>query len=372
MSRSLATKYRPRKFSHIIGQNDVRVIKTVVSNRDSLPPLLLFCGPSGVGKTTAARVVASYLNCTNIVNDEPCGRCDNCRAIAAGASVAVYELDSASHGTADKLRDLVVKSQLSSIGTRIFILDEAQAISGQGWNVLLKVLEEPPPNCLFLLLTSEPKKVPAKIRTRALKFTFRPVAPKKLREYIEGLCSHDKISIDSEDLDIIVDLAEGSVRDALSMLEQSAVVGAKASIVFANKDKSVEFILSLIDNDLIKSFLILDSWWDDSGDAGMIMSQIASCLEKVSFIKSGLDVYANGINVIKYKRIADGLTGDGLIKILNILSDWYLNTGSKAQLIMMTTKFSKALNGEVVAPIKKSPIVKEEANIDIKSRLEKL
>jgi len=365
---SLATKYRPKKFGQIVGQDDVPVIKAVVRDTDNLPPLLLFCGPSGVGKTTAARIVAGYLNCQNPQDGEPCSVCDDCLAVKAGEHVGVYELDSASNGTAEKLRDLVVKSHLSSEGVKTFILDEAQAISGQGWNVLLKVLEEPPPNCIFMLLTSEPRKVPAKIRTRALKFTFKPVKPKLVKWYLGQLCTHAKLTVEPEDLDIITELSEGSIRDALMMLEQSTASGKTAREVFADRDRSLDYMLLLASKDYVGALGVLDDWWDEVGDASTVASQLAVTLEKMAFGKVGSDHYQGAISEPKYHKLKDGVHLDDLVKLLTALSDWYLQLTSKAQLVMLTTKLYKTLNGDPTTQAPK-PVVKQ-AEPEVKSSIE--
>lgn len=353
MYSSLATKYRPKKFKQIVGQPDVAIIKSVVNDFDCLPPLLLFCGPSGVGKTTIARVIASYLNCSNLDSDgEPCGTCSPCLAIYNNNHPSVYEMDAGSHGSADQLREIVVKCHLSSNGVKVFILDEAQSISGQGWNVLLKVLEEPPPDCLFMLLTSEPRKVPPKIRTRALRFNFKPVAPTKLRWYLGELARHSGTNTTDTDLDIITEMSEGSVRDALMMLDQCSSSGITAQELFAEKDLSLDYLLSILRKDYTGTLAIVENWWGEVGDAKTIVSQLALSLEKLALAKNNLEYYKGPTTLSKYAELIDGLDPEALVSILTTVSDWFTQVYAKAQIVMLTSKLYKVVNGsEVIKPV---------------------
>src|SRR5688572_10902006 len=169
---SWPVKYRPRKFSDLIGQHEAGLLRHIVSD-DACPPVFMFSGSPGVGKTSAARIVAAALNCLDKDGREPCGECANCESVFKGSSYFVTEIDAASFGGADDLRSIREQTYIS-VGSNknIFIIDEAPSISWQGWNVLLKTFEEPNPDVYFILVTSEPNKVPLKIRTRALRFDF--------------------------------------------------------------------------------------------------------------------------------------------------------------------------------------------------------
>lgn len=346
MFTGLATKYRPKKFRQVIGQPDIPVIKSVLSDKVSLPPLLLFCGPSGVGKTTTARIIASFLNCTSIDSSgEPCSKCDACKASISGQLTNVYELDAASHGTADQLRELVVKAHLSSPTAKLFILDEAQSISAQGWNVLLKVLEEPPQDCLFILVTSEPKKVPPKVRTRALRFNFRPLSPTKMKWYLAELARHCNMKVSGEDLDIIASMSEGSVREALMMLDQCNSSGKTAKELFSDKDLSFIFFNSILEANYASMLEVIDRWWGEVGDCKVIMSQLAVTLENIVLKKSGSESLSS-IDLSTYGAVVDSLTSDQIVDVLLTVSDWFPLVYAKPQLVMLASKLYKSINGD--------------------------
>lgn len=342
MFTGLATKYRPKKFKQVVGQPDIPIIKAVTSDPESLPPLLIFCGPSGVGKTTTARIVSCALNCSAKVDGEPCGACDVCSSILSDSFPNVYELDSASNGTADQLRELVTKAHLSSSSIKLFILDEAQSISAQGWNVLLKVLEEPPPECMFILITSEPRKIPPKIRTRALRFNFKSVSPTKLKWYIDQVCRHGGFDLTSDDLDVITDLSDGSIRDALMMLDQCTSSKTTALEMFSDKNLSVEFFKSVVKNDYTLTLEIVNRWWGEVGDAKSIVSQMSEALEKVVLQKNKVDTNTP----YKYQELSDSLSSDKLVDMLMSISDWFTQAYSKAQIVMLATKLYKIIHGE--------------------------
>lgn len=339
----LATKYRPKKFQQIIGQPNTAIVKELFRDASSIPPLVLFCGPSGVGKTTIARVIAAAVNCKERDDSgEPCGSCADCSATFSDKHINVYEIDAASYGTADALRDLISKAHMNSLGVNTFIIDEAQSISAQGWNVLLKTFEEPPPNCLFILLTSEPRKVPSKIRTRALSFYFKHVAPKVIKNYLTLLSTKTGIGITENDINVIVDCCEGSLRNAFMMVEQCVLSEFTAADLFSNRDMSVDYLVSIVKKDYTMSLSLVEAWWGEVGDAKTILSQLADTLEKIALHKSGIELYSGSSQI---KALADTLDIDLIAACLEQLSEWFSIVIAKAQLVLLTSKLYKAING---------------------------
>lgn len=219
---SLYNDERPKRFSAVLGQElIVRQMKKKIAE-GRFPHTALLTGPRGTGKTTCAGIIGKALNCEDLGADgEPCCRCGSCRSIEKGISPAVHELDAATHNGVDDVRALIEQSQFAPSGKKkVFILDEVHMFSTAAWNALLKILEEPPEDVVFILATTEVHKVPLTVLSRALKFEFRKIRQEVMQNYIYDLCVKYKIGIEPGALSLVVTSAEGCMRDALSLLEQ--------------------------------------------------------------------------------------------------------------------------------------------------------
>jgi DNA polymerase-3 subunit gamma/tau len=227
--QALYRKYRPQRFEDIIGQGHVTETLAREVQEGRVAHAYLFAGPRGTGKTTTARIIAKALNCTNLGKDgEPCNTCNSCVAVTVGSSLDVIELDAASHNSVDDIRDIRVSvTTVASVGgaKRVFILDEAHMLSKAAGNALLKTLEEPPPHVHFVLATTEPYKLLDTIRSRSQRFDFHNVAVEVLAPYLEKISNTEKYEVEPAALTAVARHARGSVRDALSLLEQVAALG---------------------------------------------------------------------------------------------------------------------------------------------------
>jgi len=221
---ALYRRYRPETFAEVIGQDHVTEPLRVALANNRVNHAYLFSGPRGCGKTTSARILARTLNCEQAPVADPCGECDSCRDLARGGpgSIDVIEIDAASHGGVDDARDLREKAFFAPVKSRykIYIIDEAHMVTTQGFNALLKLVEEPPPHLRFVFATTEPEKVLPTIRSRTHHYPFRLIPPRLLSSYLNELCDKEGVAIEPAALPLVVRAGGGSARDTLSVLDQ--------------------------------------------------------------------------------------------------------------------------------------------------------
>ena len=224
MTTALYRRYRPDTFDQVIGQEHVTEPLKAALRANRVTHAYLFSGPRGCGKTTSARILARCLNCAQGPTDTPCGQCESCRELATGGpgSLDVVEIDAASHGGVDDARDLRERATFAPVRDRykIFIIDEAHMVTNQGFNALLKLVEEPPEHVKFVFATTEPERVIGTIRSRTHHYPFRLVPPDVLGPYLMGLCAEEHIGVGEGVLTLVMRAGGGSVRDTLSVLDQ--------------------------------------------------------------------------------------------------------------------------------------------------------
>ncbi|MFF9493284.1 DNA polymerase III subunit gamma and tau [Streptomyces flaveolus] len=223
-SLALYRRYRPESFAEVIGQGHVTDPLQQALRNNRVNHAYLFSGPRGCGKTTSARILARCLNCEQGPTPTPCGECQSCRDLARNGpgSIDVIEIDAASHGGVDDARDLREKAFFGPAHSRykIYIIDEAHMVSPQGFNALLKVVEEPPEHLKFIFATTEPEKVIGTIRSRTHHYPFRLVPPGTLRDYLAEVCGKEDIPVEDGVLPLVVRAGAGSVRDSMSVMDQ--------------------------------------------------------------------------------------------------------------------------------------------------------
>ena len=248
----IARKWRPQTFADLVGQAHVTETLQNAIRNNRVAHAYIFSGARGVGKTTAARILAKALNCVNGPTPEPCGVCDSCKEIAAGTSLDVIEIDAASNRGIDQIRELreMVRYAPAAARSKVVILDEAHMLTGEASNALLKTLEEPPDRVIFVMATTEPENLVDTIRSRSQHFHFRALTFAEISGRLEEIAQKENLKIEPGALAVIARMAEGSLRDALSLLEQ-----ARAFCGDTIPDKDVRELLGVVPEDALEELV---------------------------------------------------------------------------------------------------------------------
>lgn len=274
-----ARKCRPLTFNDVIGQEHITTTLKKAIAKDRVAHAYIFSGTRGVGKTTTARILSRALNCEQGPTPDPCGSCESCKNIIKGSSFDVLEIDGASNNGVDNIRELRENVGYSSMTGRyrIFVIDEVHMLTKGAFNALLKTLEEPPPKVIFIFATTEPQKIPDTIHSRCQKYDFRRISEKPIVEQLEKICTNENIEFEKSGLYLIAHRADGSMRDALSLLDQvfsfstegirenevRSVLGLVATetygqIMTAIKEESPKPVLTIIDEVLNQGYDLLE------------------------------------------------------------------------------------------------------------------
>lgn len=275
MSTALYRRYRPESFAELIGQTQVTIPLTAALRGDRVNHAYLFSGPRGCGKTTSARILARCLNCAEGPTDTPCGVCPSCIELSrdGSGSLDVVEIDAASHNKVEDARELRERAAFAPVRDRfkIFILDEAHMVTKDGFNALLKIVEEPPAHVKFIFATTEPEKVIGTIRSRTHHYPFRLVAPATMLEYLTELCESEGVKVAEGVLPLVVRSGGGSVRDALSLLDQ-LIAGSENGFVTLDIASN---LLGYTDGSLLDS--VIDAF--ATTDAAQVFAQIDQVIQ---------------------------------------------------------------------------------------------
>jgi DNA polymerase-3 subunit gamma/tau len=317
----IARKFRPQIFDEVVGQKSiVRTLQNAIQT-DRIGHAYLFAGPRGVGKTTTARILAKGLNCINGPSIEPCGECPSCTEIASAQSMDVLEIDGASNNGVDDIRELRDSARYAPSRDRykIFIIDEVHMLSTPAFNALLKVLEEPPPHVVFIMATTERHKLPATILSRCQIYTFRTISAPEIQAHLRQIADREGAKIDDRGLSYIVKAAEGSMRDAQSLLDQIISFGGQE---IAQDD--VRDVLGFIPNEII-----------DRTSAALANQDSRELLECISI------VVEQGLSVQQYVRECIARMRDLLMMKLGLDDKVLASPEDKKVLASDSGKFSE-------------------------------
>ncbi|HET9672832.1 MAG TPA: DNA polymerase III subunit gamma/tau, partial [Actinomycetota bacterium] len=331
--QALYRRYRPQTPGEVLGQDHVVRALTGAIREDRLHHAFLFCGPRGTGKTSTARILAKMVNCASGPTAEPCGGCDQCIAIRDGTHLDVVDIDAASHGGVEDARELREKAPTAPVQGRekVYIIDEAQRLSREAFDALLKVFEEPPPGVRFVLATTEPHKMPATIVGRCQRFDFRRHTTEGLAELLQKVAAEEGIALDDPAAHAIARHAEGSARDALSLLDQAGVLGGERvddAVVHAllgapRSQVQVELADAVAVGDARSAFEIVNRLVQDGQDLRNVTSETLAHFRDLLLVKTApgqedlLDVAADAYEPLRMQ--ADKFTASELARVIELL-----------------------------------------------------
>jgi len=249
---ALYRKYRPQTFEEVVGQSHVTEILTKALDNQKISHAYLFAGPKGSGKTSCARIFAKGLNCETGITSKPCNECESCKLINEGHSLDVIEIDAASNRGVDEIRELRerVKYRPAQSRYKVYIIDEAHMLTREAFNALLKTLEEPPEYVVFILATTDPQKIPPTVLSRCQRFRFKKLTSDEVFQILENVCRREGFSYEQEALELIAEVSDGAVRDALNLLEQISVVDEGQVTT-----KTARFLLNVVEDEVILDLL---------------------------------------------------------------------------------------------------------------------
>ncbi len=322
-----ARKYRPQGFEELVGQPAVSRTLSNALTAKRMHHAYLFTGPRGCGKTTTARILAKALNCEKGPTPEPCDKCVSCREIAVSSSLDVLEMDAASHTGVDAVRTVIIETVgLSPARDRhkIFIIDEAHMLSASAFNALLKTIEEPPSHVVFILATTEAHMVPATIASRCQRFKFRPVSTGLLAQHLLAIAKKENISVKIEALDLLARAAEGSLRDAVSLLDQSRFAASGAITIesvremfgFVPQDLLIGVAGALLARDPQALAGELKKVYEEGVEPAQLLKDLRAAISGVYLFKLGAE---DPVDALWIKTLA-GASADGLGFLLRRLN----------------------------------------------------
>ena len=333
MYQALYRKYRPQTFDDVVGQGAVTQTLKTQLNKDQLSHAYLFTGSRGTGKTSCAKILAKAVNCLNPVDGNPCNCCEACKAIDSGACMDVLEIDAASNNGVDNVRDLrddAIYSP-SQVKKRVYIIDEVHMLSISAFNALLKIIEEPPEHLLFILATTELHKVPATILSRCQRFSFRRISQEDIAARLQYVAYQENIDLDSSAARVLSRMADGGMRDALSLLDQcaSASTGELSAervyqcLGIAGEQKAAEMMGYIARHETKNALELFNRLYADGKDLAALLDELACLARDLLILKTapqaGLAMLSGVADDRDAQALAREISDGELVRMMELL-----------------------------------------------------
>ena len=334
MYQALYRKWRPRTFDQVVGQAHITdtLRRQVAAGR--LSHAYLFTGTRGTGKTTCAKILARAVNCERPVNGNPCNACPACLGIENGSILDVVELDAASNNGVDQIRALRDEAVYTpaAVRKRVYIVDEVHMLSVAAFNALLKILEEPPEHLMFILATTELHKVPATIKSRCQQYAFKRISPRAIADHLTQVARAESLDLTPEAAELLARLADGGLRDGLSLLDQCA--GGDGPITedtvldilgLAGNRRTAELLDCAAREDASAALQVLDGLYRDGKDMGALLGELSALIRDLLIRKTAPDggrgLLTGGFNAEVTKRLSQAFTSAELVQMMTLIQN---------------------------------------------------
>ena len=366
--QALYRVWRPQKFSELVGQEMVtKTLRHALMTKQTTHAYL-FTGPRGTGKTSAAKIFAKALNCHHQVDGEPCNECEICQAITAGRLNDVIEIDAASNNGVEEIRDIRDKAKYAPTVAdyKVYIIDEVHMLSTGAFNALLKTLEEPPANVVFILATTEPHKIPATIISRTQRFDFRRIRPQDILARMEYILKQKQVTYEDSALKVIAKAAEGGMRDALSILDQVISFGEDGQVTFANallvtgtvtRQNLANYLRQVFNHETSQALETVHKIVEDGKDAKRLIEDlIGYCRDLLLYQQAPKLVEESELGLLDdtFKEFAQNINSQQLYRAINILNEQQENmrytSHETVYLEVLTVKLSQQESQPVATP----------------------
>ncbi len=333
MYQALYRKYRPQTFDDVVGQLAVTQTLKTQLNSGRLSHAYLFTGSRGTGKTSSAKILAKAVNCTNLQDGNPCNCCEACKSIDAGTCMDVLEIDAASNNGVDNVRDLRDDAVYtpSQVKMRVYIIDEVHMLSISAFNALLKIIEEPPEHLLFILATTELHKVPATILSRCQRFSFRRISQEDIAARLQYVAYQEQIDLDDSAARVLARLADGGMRDGLSLLDQcaSATTGELTAqkvyscLGIAGVQECGKLMTCIAEHDTAGALSMLNRFYAEGKDMGALLDELACLTRDLMVIrtapKEGITMLSGVASDEEVMRLSEAFSGGELARMMGVI-----------------------------------------------------